>query len=51
MRFGEPHSFPETGSSIKLRRSGQQSYKGWSCRPSSELSNCHRIVPLSFCFN
>jgi len=32
MRFGEPHPFPETGSPTTLSASGQQSYKGRSCR-------------------
>ena len=32
MWFGEPHPFPERGSPTILSASGQQSYKGWSCR-------------------
>jgi hypothetical protein len=32
MWFGEPHPFPERGSPTRLSASGQQSYKGWSCR-------------------
>jgi hypothetical protein len=30
--FGEQHPFPERESPTRLRMSGQQSYKGWSCR-------------------
>jgi len=36
MWFGEPHPFPERGSPNRLSASGQQNYKGWSCR---DLSN------------
>jgi len=32
MWFGEPLPFPERGSPTRLCASGQQSYKGWSCR-------------------
>jgi len=32
MWFSEPHPFPERGSPTRLSTSGQQSYKGWSCR-------------------
>ena len=32
MWFGEAHPFPERGSPTRLSASGQQSYKGWSCR-------------------
>ena len=32
MWFGEPHPFPERGSSTGLSASGKQSYEGWSCR-------------------
>jgi len=31
MWFGEPHSFPETGSPTRLSTSGRQRYEGWSC--------------------
>ena len=44
MWIGEPHPFPERGSTTKLRTSGQQSYKAWSCRTCCR--NTSRIFQL-----
>ena len=44
MWFGEPHPFPERGSPTRLSASGQQSYKGWSCRVSFHQSFLHIYI-------
>ena len=47
MWFGEPNPFPERWSPTKLRTSGQQSYKGWSCRTpalSAKYKDCSLLV-------